>query len=298
MDKFCMLSLLTVGLLHDAFCNPQVERSIEMKRQIGVQHVFGGRLALPSEFPHLAAIGFIRRFKLHWLCGGTLINERFVLTAAHCLEDNRYRAYGKAVRVRLGDIDLKSSADDAFAQQIKVLRRITHPDYKYPMTYHDVGLIELEQPAAFNQFVQPACLHTTRDIMPSQAQVVGWGLTEKESDAGAKKLNEVTIDILNIERCTVITDRIDKSLRDMLLSENLLDESMICAGVLAGGKDSCSGDSGGPLQINSTREGCRVEVVGIVSFGLGACGAVNTPAVYVRVSHYVPWIQNYTNILH
>jgi len=69
--------------------------------------------------------------------------------------------------------------------------------------------------------------------------------------------------------------------------------NMICAGDAEGGwlKDSCQGDSGGPLQVIHRRNQCLFQVIGITSFGRG-CANINSPGVYTRVSHYLPWIEN------
>lgn len=69
-----------------------------------------------------------------------------------------------------------------------------------------------------------------------------------------------------------------------------INDQMLCAGELKGGKDTCQGDSGGPLQVVLAEPYCMYSIVGIVSFGK-FCGFANQPAIYTRVSKYIPWIE-------
>ncbi|PSN31833.1 hypothetical protein C0J52_20870 [Blattella germanica] len=280
-----------LSIQHLVFSNGQRN---EAEGRIIYHPIVGGDPAEESELPHLAAVGFIRRFKQYWLCGGTLITKRYVLTAAHCLEDKKYRSYGKPVNVRLGDLDLKSSVDDSHAQNIDIMRRIPHPEYKHPMKYNDIALLELKQDAVFNNFVKPACLHRTHDIKETKAVVSGWGTAERNVTVpGQQKLRKVEIDLHPLDKCKVFLEGKDVS---SILSEGLKDDSMICSGVLAGGKDSCDGDSGGPLQLAATSAECSAEIIGVVSFAFSSeCGQKEVPAIYTRVSKYVPWIESITN---
>jgi hypothetical protein len=80
--------------------------------------------------------------------------------------------------VRLGDIDLKDSADDVEVQMLNVVRRIPYPDYRMSEKYHDIGLLQLDRDVTFDGSVKPACLHS-QDIIPEvKAVATGWGLTE------------------------------------------------------------------------------------------------------------------------
>lgn len=94
-----------------------------------------------GEFPHIAALGWIQwaNFAVDWHCGGVLITETFVLTAAHCVRFN-----GRAPNVvRLGDVDLKSSLDDESVQQFAILNTVRHPSYRATSNEHDVALIQI-----------------------------------------------------------------------------------------------------------------------------------------------------------
>ncbi|KAK7788458.1 hypothetical protein R5R35_014703 [Gryllus longicercus] len=100
---------------------------------------------------------------------------------------------------------------------------------------------------------------------------------------------KVNLDIQNVDVCIKAYSGDKKSSE---LNNGVKDESMICAGRLEGGQDTCKGDSGGPLQVKlpHTRP-CVFAVVGVTSFGKVLCGAPHAPAVYTRVSHFAPWIE-------
>ncbi|PNF37610.1 hypothetical protein B7P43_G11987 [Cryptotermes secundus] len=233
--------------------------------------IYGGSRVIAREFPHMVS-------RILWLCGGTLIHKRFVLTAAHCLEDSSIYRYGKARYVRLGDVDLKSSADDVTVQAFNVVRRIPHPYYRTHQKYHDIALLELDDDVYFDSFVRPACLHT-RYTVPSEMPIAsGWGRTEPGRNLTGQKLMKVDLEFQPLGKCMdVITEQVDPWAINKELSVGLLNDSMLCVGVLEGGKDSCQGDSGGPLQVRAQSAVCDFDVVGIVSFGIDCAKPVGHP---------------------
>jgi secreted trypsin-like serine protease len=270
---------------------PTVNNSVtsRVKRYLAI---FGGSKVIAREFPHMAALGYVKRGTVLWKCGGTLIHKRFVLTAAHCLEDTSEYPYGKVLYVRLGDIDLNDSADDVDVQMLKVVRRIPYPDYRMSEKYHDIGLLQLDRDVTFNSYVKPACLHSQDTVPEDKLVATGWGRTESGRFSRGKKLLKVELDFHPMQTCNdSMTRQAHPSELREVLRGGLLDDSMLCAGVLAGGKDPCQGDSGGPLQVRAYSPMCDFDVVGITSFGLG-CAEPDTPAVYTRVSKYVPWIES------
>lgn len=102
----------------------------------------GGSPSEVNEFPHMAAIGVSELDKIRWVCGGSLISEQFVLTAAHCVN---HRVNSMIVRV--GDKNLQRTDDGANPQEFNVARVIVHPQYKKEVKYDDVALIQLSRKA-------------------------------------------------------------------------------------------------------------------------------------------------------
>jgi len=248
--------------------------------------ITNGTPAQPREYPHMALIGYGKRNNIEWLCGGSLISETFVLSAAHCTDAGKK---GLASWVRLGDYDIFSRVDDenrdAESREYEIIERINHPGYKAPSVYNDIALYRLKEPVVFNEYVRPICLQTDHTFAKTYALGTGWGRTEwggRQSNV----LQKVNLTIIGRKECV---EKYKASIGPKL-AKGIVDASQLCAGDLANGKDTCKGDSGGPLQIRLREPYCMYSQVGITSFGVRC--AANYPGVYTRVSHYVPWIES------
>ncbi|ETN66203.1 tryptase [Anopheles darlingi] len=146
------------------------------------------------EFAHMTAIGWSQPDKTTmWNCGGSLIWENFVLTAAHCTEDANNLPPDV---VRLGDIDLFNDSDNQYAQQITIVEIIRHPEHRFSARYHDIALLRLERKVVFviadpflahkpdkristglHDTVAPACLWNNDEIRFNTLEATGWGDT-------------------------------------------------------------------------------------------------------------------------
>jgi len=300
----------------------------------GEQRIVGGEDTLPGEFPFTVLLG--RRGKQRspagpidvnvFFCGGTLINLRYVVTAAHCHNPRQKR--GQISLVRLGEyrvtehdrpdctagfcLDLPQDFD------VKPENVIRHPDYgrvrqsKVTNTINDIALIRLPGVAKQNLAVRVACLPIHPEVAAEQLNVpdidkglasyyptvVGWGHTEGDEFAQEfeGEINSVPSDSQQKLAVPVLSsDQCSEKLFDFIPRPD-----QICAGGEIG-KDSCGGDSGGPLYMRYVIEGQKKSayydnskpwyLLGIVSFGTKRCGS-GSPAIYTRVESFIPWIRD------
>jgi len=206
------------------------------------------------------------------LCGGTLLNKRYVLTAMHCVQSGS--SVG-TVTVALGEHNVKQDIETHKAQAIKVERIIRRSDYNENTINNDIAILRLAQDVVFNDNVVPACLPTnpSNTYTNYDATVSGWGTTS-ESGSTSNVLKETTVKIVpqTDSTCTYYN------------SGNPLPNTKMCG--YKSGTDSCQGDSGGPLVV---KEDGRFTVVGVVSYGHG-CARPNVAGVYARVTTYLDWI--------
>ncbi|XP_049957177.1 serine protease snake-like [Schistocerca serialis cubense] len=242
--------------------------------------IVGGVPASPREFPHMAVIGY-GDGKTSWQCGGSLISSRHILTAAHCVTSP---SAGCARRVLLGALLLNETNTNTEPQEFNIVRRIRHPRYNPPKRYNDIAIFELDRDVSFTGFVRPACLYDT--FAPptyDKGIATGFGRQDWLDREGSNELMKVTLPFQPFSECNG-TYR-----ANFRLPNGIDDNGMLCAGDPRGSKDTCQGDSGGPLQVRDI-EHCMYKIIGVTSFGSSVCGAENTPAIYTRVSSYVPWI--------
>ncbi|XP_006609334.1 serine protease snake-like [Apis dorsata] len=246
--------------------------------------IVGGTKAEAKEFPHMAAIGFDTLDGIVWACGGTLISERFVLTAAHCTFNRNLNS--TANWVRLGDLNLERSDDYAKPENFRVIERIRNPHYKPPSQYHDIALLKLESDVQFNAWIRPSCLpYSLPDSgLDGKATATGWGDVEWH-ESGSNDLLKVTISLVSQPKCNKLFIGNEKNNK---LKFGITEDSQICAGEL--GKDTCQGDSGGPLVILNRDYDCMYTLIGVTSLGK-LCGTI-IPGIYTRVYNYISWIEN------
>ncbi|XP_070140498.1 uncharacterized protein [Drosophila kikkawai] len=208
-----------------------------------------------------------------FFCAGTLIDECFVLTAAHCVFDKQQ------IIVRLGDYD-RSSENNATKEDIYVIEAHVHHEFVQMTNLNDIALLRLSRCVSYKAHVQPICIQMDplrKSQLDSMMQLtaVGWGNTRtgKKSDV----LQTVTLKRLLNGECKETFWKNDTT-------------TQFCAGDLNDRKvDSCEGDSGGPLYTTGLLDGViRKTQVGIISYGTTTCHGVG---VYTDVMSYVDWIE-------
>ncbi|CAK1556368.1 unnamed protein product [Leptosia nina] len=261
------------GRIADIQCQKIVETSIP---PLGL-HIIGGETASPGEFPHMVALGYNRSDVLEFDCGGSLISENYVLTAAHCLDTLDQIRPSIA---RLGVVEIK---EPRFNRETDIIiADITfYPQYSRKEKYHDLALLRLETPATLSPNLNPICLHTKDENPTVPLTITGWGKTSTTRDTRSNILLKANVSVVPISQCT-------ESYMNWRRLPNGIARTQICAGDEFGKHDTCQGDSGGPLQALTEQDG-NYRLIGVTSFGRGCASTV--PGVYTRVSEYLDWIE-------
>ncbi|MFF4172456.1 serine protease [Streptomyces sp. NPDC001744] len=234
--------------------------------------VVGGQEAGPHQYPFMA--GLVDLAERRVMCGGALIGDRYVLTAAHCLTG----AYSSTARVGvlLGDHDLTSGDDSPHAVLAAPDRFLTHPEYDPETQRNDIALVRLAEPVVFGRDVRPVALpspyaHGAFDH--TRVEAPGWGATSSGGRA-SPVLRTVTLDTMDNAACEA-------------RGAFRVTPAQLCT--YSPGRDTCQYDSGGPLVRTVAR---KPYLVGLVSYGRGC--ATDSPAVNTRVRSYLDWIAQVT----
>lgn len=233
-----------------------------------------------DEFPWMAQILYGKDMSVQ--CSGSLINNRYVLTAAHCLTSQ----YAQVVGVQLGDFNATSDVDCIYhtvfgeecsdpVQKFEVEQEIPHPKYNSIITeLHDIGLIRLSRTVQYSEYIRAICLPATNAWHLNegdQLTISGWGYlgNEEQKTQVKKKINTTLVPIRTCQN-------------EYPQGNRILTDDHLCA--LDQGRRTCRGDSGAPLMLAVKKQW---EQVGVLSFGKCEDGS---PSGYIKVTSYLEWI--------
>eukprot|EP00064_Thunnus_orientalis_P001410 superscaffoldBa00000095_g1413 len=234
---------------------------------LGSQRIVGGVTARRGEWPWIGSLQYQRLHR----CGATLIHSKWLLSAAHCFKSDSSPTNWA---VSLGSV-LRSGVG---ALVIPIQRVITHPAFNGTSMDHDVALLELAVPAPTSYTIQSVCLPSPvhRFLKNAECYITGWG-SMREGGSLTNLLQKAAVNIIDQADC-------QQSYGD------ILSPNMMCAGYMEGGRDTCLGDSGGPLTCRQLSG--QWFIAGVTSWGHG-CGRIGFPGVYTRVTSVRKWISTY-----
>ncbi|XP_060935459.1 coagulation factor IXa isoform X2 [Limanda limanda] len=237
-----------------------------------VKRIVGGKMVTPGEIPWQVALVFHSSGEL--FCGGSILSESWVVTAAHCLAEVHSPFF-----VRVGEYNIY--INDTTEQDYEVLSQHTHPRYNASVSLynHDIALLYLSSPISFSKTVRPICIGPTaftealvKDSSP--ATVSGWGRT-RFLGVSADTLQKVEVPFVDRTECK-------------RSSSTRITPVMFCAGYDEDARDACQGDSGGP---HANKRDDTWFLTGIVSWG-EECAKEGKYGVYTRVSLYYRWMNH------
>ncbi|XP_052689027.1 atrial natriuretic peptide-converting enzyme-like isoform X1 [Crassostrea angulata] len=220
--------------------------------------------------------------KLHYFCGGSILNENWIVTAAHCLGE----------KTTIGDLTVAAGDTRRFAfnkyRQLRTPKSLhIHQGYSSETVQNDIALIQLASPLYFNDYVRPVCLPSNVTDEGTRCFAIGWGKVNDKALDYEPVLRQVSLDVVSWQGCkhAIATSGIQ--------SPYALSEDMMCAGG-SRGHDGCQGDSGGPLLCPEVVGTDTWTLSGVTSWGLG-CAVPNVPGIYTEIYKFLDWIGNITN---
>ncbi|NXJ10352.1 TMPS4 protease, partial [Odontophorus gujanensis] len=250
--------------------------------------VLGGRPAAIEAWPWQVSL----RYRGEHICGGSIIDPRWILTASHCFRNNPIIP---SWRVKAGS-DVLSGPATLTVEKVFLAKATTTSSKD-----NDIALVKLQIPLQMSDSIKPICLpYFDEELEPgTPLWVIGWGYTQQNGErdiAGSVPARGHLGTPLSgrVSLCAgMLSDTLQQAEVRLIDTQSCnleayhgeVTQKMLCAGLPKGGVDTCQGDSGGPLLYASR----HWQVVGIVSWGQG-CGTPSTPGVYTSVRAYLDWI--------
>ena len=258
--------------------------NFKKRKTTNYMRVVGGQAADGANWPFISMFYETRKGWDSRFCGGSLISNKWVLTAAHCFMDPyKKQVYPfKKYSVALGVFayDEWNKGQHRTIKSVKCHETFTAT---YDRIENDICLIELSAPVDFvDDRIEPVCVSVKDPVVESSTycKVAGFGTTM--GTASMDVLNEAALPFGRFDKCK--NDYISYGIK-------LVPEQHLCFGFEEGGVDACQGDSGGPLVCG----GLDKHLTGVVSFGIG-CASADLYGIYTSLSHYIGWISDNVEI--
>ncbi|XP_043938389.1 chymotrypsin-like elastase family member 1 [Protopterus annectens] len=238
-----------------------------------MERVVGGTEVSRNAWPWQISLQYMSGSSWYHTCGGSLIQPRWVMTAAHCVD----RSY--SFRVAVGDHNIYEN--DGTEAYIAVNAKFIHANWNTNNVAagYDIALLRLASNAVLNSYVQLAALPSNGEILSHNHPciITGWGYTRSGGQVSAT-LQQAPLPVVDHVTCSSSS-----------WWGSTVKSTMVCAGG-NGAQAGCQGDSGGPL--NCYVNG-RYYVHGVTSFvSASGCNTYMKPTVFTRVSAYISWINN------
>ncbi|KAF2895317.1 hypothetical protein ILUMI_10855 [Ignelater luminosus] len=236
-------------------------------------------IAAEGEFPWIARLQYETPSGKKFSCGGALINNRYVLTSAHCMAAKNLPKTYVLSAVRLGDYDIGKDKCESCVD-VGIEEKIVHQEYnpENKSQYNDIALLRLNKEVTFTDSVKPLCLPTSEMLSitydKTNAILAGW--ERNPTTAESKIMHKVTLPVTTNSECSTIY----KS------PGIIIESSQLCAG----GEDNTANclELGGMSLISA--KDSNYFSIGIISFGVSSCGLAGWPSVYTRITEHMPWI--------